>query len=184
MDLDYTIMTVANGGRDISEMLAVIPEAIVVKDYNHDAMGNFLNTMIVTDKPCVHLEDDAELCNDFRAKIEAAISQYPNDVINFFSLRSRDYEEQKPFRVPGARYIGNVCFYLPAGFGREIFEFYKRWWRKTEHPTGYDLLMADWMKSKQMQYIQWFPHLVNHKVGKSLINPKRSSGRTDKLFTK
>lgn len=184
MNLQYTIMTIANGGRDISHILAEIPEAIVVKDYRRDAMANFLNALIVTDEPCVHMEDDIELCNGFRKKIEAAIAEHPNEVINFFSLRSKDYELRRPYKENGAKYLMNQCFYLPAGYGRKIYEFYKEWPGKAENPTGLDNLVADWMKANKLHYIQWFPHLVNHLEGKSLINPKRSSRRLDKNFTK
>lgn len=184
MEIDYVVMTTSFGGRDISEMKNNIPNLMICTDYNRDAMNNFLNSLIMTDKPSVHLEDDAELCNDFVEKIEAAIKQYPDKVINFFSLRKGDYLIGKPFEVTGAKFMATVCFYLPEGYGKEIVEFYKDWSRKEEHPTGYDILIADFLKSRKERYIQWFPHLTNHKICKSLINPKRSSQRTDKFFKK
>ena len=177
-------MTTAFGNRDLSGILAQIPNAFIVTDYRHDAMGNFLNAISYTDDAFVLLEDDAELCNDFCSRIEDAISQYPDTMINFFSLRKIDYEKGEPFHVSGGRYLGNVCVYFPKGFGVAIADFYKEWSGKIENPTGNDLLVADWLKSKGLKYIQWFPHLVNHKVGKSLIDPRRSSKRTDNRFQK
>lgn len=147
-------------------------------------MGNFLNSMRMTDKPCVHLEDDIILCDEFVEKVYDAVRQFPDHVINFFSLRSRDYIERKPFFVAGSRFMMNQCFYLPIGYGHKIADFYNEWTRKSEHPTGYDILMADFLKSRREKYVQWFPHLVNHQVGKSMINPKRSSMRIDKNFKK
>ena len=182
--LTYIVRTTSFGGRDISEMKEKIPNLFVLVDYNHDAMGSFLNALTYTDGPMVILEDDAELCENFVNKVEEAISQYPSQIINFFSLRKKDYEIRKPYEESGAKFIGNVCNYLPAQYGKKIAEYYKVWKRKEEHPTGYDLLMADWMKENKLKYIQWFPHLVNHKECKSLINPKRSSKRTDKNFNK
>lgn len=183
-DLEFIMMTTAFGGRDISKIKEAIPNLRCSVDYNHDAMGNFLNSMNLTEAPAVHIEDDIVLCDNFYEKVCAAVDKYPNYIINFFSLRRKDYELKKPYFENGSRFMMNQCFYIPAGMGPEIARFYDTWERKVEHPTGYDILMADWMKSKRMKYIQWFPHLVNHTVCKSLINPKRSSGRIDKNFQK
>lgn len=183
-NLDFVVMTTAFGGRDIAPLQKAIPNLKVCVDYNHDAMGNFLNSMRMTEKPSVHIEDDIILCNGFWEKIHDAVSRFPDHVINFFSLRSRDYVERKPFFVAGSKFMMNQCFYLPAGYGFLIADFYNRWARKSEHPTGYDILIADFLKSRKERYVQWFPHLVNHKIGKSMINPKRSSMRIDKNFKK
>lgn len=183
-DLVFIVRTVAFGNRDITPLKKAIPNLVVMTDYNHDAMGNFLNAMRYTDEPSVHLEDDIELCDDFVEKIKEAVNMYPDKIINFFSLRKKDYQLQKPYEELGSKFMMNQCNYIPKGFASQIADYYKIWERKAEHPTGYDILMADWMKSKKMKYIQWFPHLVNHLECKSLINPKRSSKRTDKNFTK
>lgn len=182
MKPDFVLMTTAFGGRDISAIKAAIPELKLCVDYNHDAMMNFLNSITFTENACIHLEDDVELCEGFYEKILAAVEQYPDRVINFFSLRKKDYEIGHPFEEKGAKYIGNCCYYLPKGYGQQIFEYYKRWPRRFEHPTGYDLLMADWMKENGIDYIQWFPHLVNHLYGTSLINSRRPKNRVDRRF--
>jgi GR25 family glycosyltransferase involved in LPS biosynthesis len=184
MEIEFIVMTTAFGNRDISEMKRAIPNLQLCVDYNHDAMVNFLNSMRMTDKPAVHLEDDAILCDDFVSKITRAIELYPDNIINFFSLRKKDYEVRKPFFELGSKYIGNVCFYVPATYGNRIADFYNVWDKKEIHPTGYDILMADWMKLNKLKYVQWFPHLVNHAEGKSIINPKRSSKRIDTRFRK
>lgn len=183
-ELTFIVRTTAFGGRDITPLKEVIPNLVVITDYNHDAMGNFLNAMRYTDGPAVQLEDDIELCDGFLEKIHEAVSKYPDNIINFFSLRKEDYERGEPFMVAGSKFMMNQCVYNPAGVGKAIADYYDRWERKIQHPTGYDIMMADWMKENKMRYIQWFPHLVNHLECKSLINPKRSSKRTDKLFTK
>lgn len=183
-DLVFILRTTSFGNRDISHIKKAIPNLVILVDYNRDAMGSFLTAISYTDKPFVHLEDDIELCDNFVEKITEAIKLYPNQIINFFSLRKKDYELRKPYEELGSKFMMNQCNYFPSGFGKEIFEFYKTWDRKEEHPTGYDILMADWMKSKKLKYIQWFPHLVNHLECKSLINSKRSSKRIDKFFKK
>lgn len=182
--LEFIMMTTAWGGRDISHIKKAIPDLMISLDVNHDAMGNFLNSMRMTANPCVHIEDDIELCDNFLEKVTSAVKRYPNDIINFFSMRKEDYSIGKPHYMPGSRFMMNQCFYIPAGLGIQIALYYEEWERKTEHPTGYDILMADFMKKNKMRYLQWFPHLVNHQECKSLINPRRSSKRTDKNFKK
>ena len=178
---EFICMTTAWGGRDLTALQAAIPDLRLCVDEAHDAMQNFLASMRMTNNPCVHLEDDAVLCDGFYEKVIAAVNQYPNTVINFFSLRKTDYRHTEPFVVPGYRYMANVCFYIPARMGPALANYWYRWRRKSEHPTGYDLMMADFLKEHGLSYIQWMPHLVNHKVAKSLIDPRRSSQRIDKL---
>ena len=181
-NIEFIVMTTAWCGRDISNLKEAIPNLKVCVDYNHDAMGNFLNSMRITENPCIHLEDDIVLCDNFLQKVTDAVNQYPDYVINFFSLRKEDYEIGKPHFVNGARFMMNQCFYIPSKIGVKIADFYDRWERKKEHPTGCDIMIADFMRENKMKYLQWFPHLVNHQIGKSLINPKRSSKRIDKNF--
>ena len=102
-NLEFVVMTTAWGGRDISYLKNAIPNLMVCTDYNHDAMWNFLNSMRITENPCVHLEDDIVLCDNFLQKVTEAVNQYPDYVINFFSLRKEDYEIGKPHFVNGAR---------------------------------------------------------------------------------
>ena len=184
LDLQFIMMTTASGERDTERYKAVIPDLKLCVDYQHDAMVNFLNSMNYTHLPAVHLEDDIVLCDNFVERVTAACNEWPDHIINFFSLRSEDYEILKPHLVPGRRFMMNQCFYIPAGVGPEIAKFYETWPRKQEHPTGYDILMADWMKEHKLKYVQWFPHLVNHEHRVSLINPKWSSGRGDKRWRK
>ena len=184
MQIDFIVRTTSWGGRSIEHLKEEIPNLNVITDYKHDAMGTFLTALSFSDNPLVLLEDDIELCDGFYEKIQEAIATYPEHIINFFSLREKDYELGKPYLERGGAFMMNQCNYIPAGYGKQIVEFYQTWQRKEEHPTGYDILMADWMKSKKMKYVQWVPHLVNHLECKSLINPKRSSKRTDKLFNK
>lgn len=181
---EFICMTTSWGGRDITALQEAIPGLRLCVDKEFDAMKNFLASMRMTNNPAVHIEDDIILCDGFYEKIIEAVNQYPDKVINFFSLRQVDYEIGKPFLVAGSRFMMNQCFYVPAMMGPAIADYYERWPKKKIHPTGYDILMADFFVENKMQYVQWFPHLVNHQETKSLINPRRSSKRTDKMFQK
>lgn len=184
MKPEFICMTTSWGGRDISHLKKEIPNLKLCVDNEHDAMKNFLVSMRMTNNPAVHIEDDIELCDNFYSKIVEAVNTRPNVVINFFSLRKEDYEIGHPHMVKGRRFMMNQCFYIPALMGPAIADFYESWNKKEQHPTGYDILIADFLSANKIDYLQWFPHLVNHQETKSLINPRRSSKRTDKLFTK
>ena len=181
MEIKYTVMTTARNGHDLTAMKKEIPELAIFADDMRDPMGNFLKTMEYTEKPCVHLEDDVILTSNFKEKIEDAISQYPDTVINFFSMRKADLTIGTRFEA-GRTFMMNQCFYLPENIGLEIYKFYPKWKRKFEHPTGYDILMADYFKANKMKYLIWCPNLVDHMEGKSRINSRRSSKRQSLTF--
>lgn len=186
MEIEFIVLTTAFGGRDIRALQQAIPGLKLCKDFQHNVMANFINSMRYTESPCIHLEDDIELCDGFYEKVRAAVKSNPDKVINFFSMRKEDYDIGKPHLVAGSRYLMNQCYYLPAHYGPMIAKFFESWERpKKEHLFGgTDTLISDFLKSRKEKYLQWFPHLVNHLEGKSLINPSRSSKRTDKYFTK
>lgn len=181
MGLNFIVRTTAVGGHDLREMIAEIPELIILVDHKHDAMGNFLNAVSMFDGPCVHLEDDVILCNDFYAKITAIIEEHPNDVIQFFSMRKEDLTIGTRY-IPGSRFMMNQCFYLPAGMGKEIAEFWKTSPRQQEAGAPYDLLMADYFKAHKIKYLNWCPNLVDHEVCVSRIDKRRSSKRQSLTF--
>ena len=182
-NLQFIVRTTATGGHDLTEMMKEIPELIVLVDHDHDAMANFLKAITYADCPIVHLEDDVELCNDFHAKITKIISDHKDDVIQFFSMRQDDLTIGTRY-ISGSRFMMNQCFYLPAGMGKEIAEFWKTSERQKEAGAPYDLLMADYFKSKKIKYLNWCPNLVDHLECKSRIDSRRSSKRQSLTFVK
>jgi len=165
------------GTRNISVLVKNIPGLIIANDSDvegHNGMTNFINACrIAGDGPAVHLEDDIVLCGNFYERITAIINEHPDDVIQFFSMRKDDLTIGTRY-IDGSRFMMNQCFYTPPGFSREIVEYYERGWKGiVKNPTGYDLMMADLMKEKHMKYLNIVPNLVNHKIQKSIINPRR-----------
>lgn len=182
-DLLFIVRTTATGGHDLTEMRKAIPGLVVMTDHNHDAMQNFLNAITCSDRPCVHLEDDVILCDDFYAKITSIIADHRDDVIQFFSMRKDDLTIGTRY-IPGSRFMMNQCFYLPAGMGKEIAEFWKTSPRQAEAGAPYDLLMADYFKARRIKYLNWCPNLVDHIECKSRIDSRRSSKRQSLTFVK
>ena len=75
--------------RSVAHLSAVFPELVVIEDTVRDPMGTFIRSMeSAGQEPHVHFEDDIELCADFRSKLTAAISQHPNQMISFFTLKN------------------------------------------------------------------------------------------------
>lgn len=156
------------------------PEICLDKDGN--AMYNFLRALAKAgNDSSLHLEDDIILTTDFENKAQYVIDNLPNTVIQFFSMRKKDLTIGSRFE-PGSNFIMGQCFYLPLGMAADLLKYYDIWPRKAEHPTGLDLMIADYMQEHKMRYYIHCPNLVDHLVGKSAINPKRPTKRVSKTF--
>jgi hypothetical protein len=171
------------GDLDLSEYFKAIPGVIMCCDVDHNAMHTFKASLeLAGDAPCVHMEDDIILCRDFVRRVEDEISKRPDDVIQFFSMRKDDLEIGSRY-INGGSFCMGQCFYLPEGMSAELLEFMAGWGRYKEHPTGLDSpLMSDFFKVKKIKYWNVCPNLVDHKIGKSRIDPRRSSRRQSFTF--
>lgn len=136
----------------------------------------------VGDGPAIILEDDVILAPRWREQVEAALEGHRDHVVQFFSMRKKDLTEGSRWE-PGRTYSGTPCYYLPAGEARELLDYSKDWVRRhPEHPTGYDLTMADSMKARGVDYWLHVPSLVQHERWASAINPRRPRWRQSKTF--
>lgn len=172
------------GGREAYRdyLIRCIPGLIVVQDTTQNAMDTFLEALRVAgNDPAVHIEDDIILTSHFCEKLQSAIAERPGEVIQFFSMRKADIEIGSRYDS-GRTFMMNQCFYLPAKYSAWIMEYYRVWSRKETHPTGYDILIADWLKSRKEKYYIYVPSLVQHRKCKSLINPRRGNNRQSLTF--
>ena len=169
------------GNRNIDHLKEAIPGLIVIHN-EISGMAAFVEAMEAAgDDAAVHLEDDIILCPNFVSRLEEIVTAHENDVIQFFSMRKDDLTIGTRY-IPGARFMMNQCFYLPAGMSKALAEYKPTWKRIEEHPTGYDLLMADYFKEHKISYLNIVPNLVDHIECKSIINPRRSSKRQSFTF--
>lgn len=169
------------GGRNIDHLKAQIPNLIVIQN-EESGMAAFVEAMLEAgDEAALHLEDDIILCPDFVNKVEEIVSKHEDDVIQFFSMRKDDLTIGTRY-IPGYRFMMNQCFYLPSGMSKALAEYKTTWKRIEEHPTGYDILMADYFKERGIRYLNIVPNLVDHVECKSIINPRRSSKRQSFTF--
>jgi hypothetical protein len=176
----YIIRAVKDRVEFIAYLQKHLPQSEWCFDKTRNAMDTFLDAMkMAGDDACVHMEEDILLTQDFVHKINAEIAQRPNELIQFFSMRNADL-------IEGSRhdksYMMNQCFYLPAGYSRMIYEFYANWNGKIKDPTGTDIMINDWLKIRKEKYWISIPSLVEHRICKSAINPRRSSKRQSKTF--
>lgn len=133
------------------------------------------------DDAAVHLEDDVILTKNFQQKITSVIEQHHNSVIQFFSMRKADMVIGSRWES-GRTFMMNQCFYLPCQMASEMIEASRTWEGWKTHPNGYDLFMADFMKMRKIRYFLHVPSLVQHRIGKSLIDARRSSRRISLTF--
>lgn len=163
-------------------MRGTIDGLIELRDVKKDPVGNFVSALEAAGNyPCVHLEDDAILTDNFAAKAESIISDRPDMVCQFFSMRKADTEVGSRIEK-GSTFIATLCFYVPAGMNRGLRAFFPKWDRWHEHPTGYDLTVADFLKKTKQDYYIHCPNLADHRVGKSAIAARRSSRRVSQTF--
>jgi len=159
-----------------------LPEADYLFDTTNNAMDTFLEAMTLAGSgPCVHMEDDIILTVNFREKLEKVIEERPTEVIQFFSMRKADLEVGSRYDS-GRTFMMNQCFYLPAGYSRMIHDYYPKWPQKDVHKTGYDILIADFLKGRKEKYFIHVPSLVQHRRNVSIINSKRPNSRQSKTF--
>ena len=127
----------------------------------------------------VHMEEDILITQNFYQKLLAEIAKRPNEVIQFFSMREADL-------IIGSRYdnsyMMNQCVYFPAGFSALLLDYYHVWDKKVQHPTGTDIMINDFLRSRKEKYWIHVPSLVEHRIAQSRINPRRSSKRQSKTF--
>ena len=65
---------------------------------------------------------------------------------------------------------------------QELYDYYPSWERKTEHPTGSDIMVADYLRVNRKRFWVHIPSLVNHAPVKSEIDSRRSTARQAKVF--
>jgi len=163
--------------------LAQASDAQVIWDSEHDAFDTFRKVLAaVGEGPAVVLEDDVILAEHWRERVEAAVAEHPDVVIQFFSMRKADSEIGSRWE-PGRSFLMNQCYYLPAGAAVELLAYTEDWsTKRPEHPTGYDVAMASWMKDTGQKYWLHVPSLVQHEDWQSMINPRRPRNRQSQTF--
>lgn len=167
----------------VSYLTARLPGAVVVWDRTRNALDTFVEACRAAGRAgALHVEDDVMLTAGFPAKAGGVIAGRPDSVVQFFSMRAADLTAGSR-EEPGRTFLMGQCFYLPPGVSAEVAAFAAGWGRRDEHPTGLDLMVADYLKETRRRYWLSVPSLVQHRSGRSAIDPRRSSARQSPTFT-
>lgn len=159
-----------------------LPEAEFCMDQKRSAMHTFLMAKkMAGNDPCIHMEDDAILTTDFVRKANDFIAKHPNEIIQFFSRRSKDLTIGTR-REYGGNFSCNVCYYLPPFMSKRILAYFPTWDNKWPDSMPYDTMMAQFFREEGISYIIHVPSLVNHREGLSQINSRRNSRRHSQSF--
>jgi hypothetical protein len=148
-------------------------------NYEHSALRNYCEALRrAGDDAVVHMEEDVLLCGNFEQRLNEEIGKRPDNVIQFFSMRKDD-------KSVGSRWDKNfimaLCYYLPAGYSKKLLDFHDRW-VLGGHEYANDIMVRDWLDSRREPYWICVPNLVQHRIGKSEINSRRSSKRLSLTF--
>lgn len=187
--MKYIIMTCEGRQWMVDELLKSVPNALISFDtfidsgINDTAYQNFLQALqMIAEGPAVLMEDDIELVDGFQDKIEAVIKDKPNDLIQFFSMRKKDLTEGSRYDY-GRNFLMNQCVYYPKGMASELLEYAKEFNTiRQEKGSPNDTCVSYFLKDKKLKYWISIPNLVNHRVGKSAIDSRRSSKRQSLTF--
>ncbi len=167
----------------VPEVRQQIPHLEIVRDLTRNPLDTFLRAMLEIGRDAaVHLEDDIVLTSDFLTKIETEIARQPLVLQQFFSLRKNDHELGSRF-MRGGTFCMAQCFYLPPGHADAIFDYYPHWPGREKHRSGADLMVAGMLAQRREQYWLHVPSLVQHRVARSIADPRRSSRRQSVSFT-
>lgn len=163
--------------------LSEVTDGTVVWDTTHHAFDTWRSVLTtIGNSAAIILEDDVIVCDDWRTKVEAVIREYPEVVIQFFSMRGDDLTVGSRWQA-GRTFLMNQCYYLPEGAAKALLEYTQDWaQRHPEHPTGYDVAMAEWLKVTKQKYWTHVPSLVQHQPWRSEINPRRPRNRQSRTF--
>jgi len=159
-----------------------IPGLEVVWDQHRSARLTWLSVLEAAGSDAVVVvEDDIILCKGFCKTVLQIISTHPMDLIQFHSRVKDDLAIGSRYRS-GKSFCGNLAVYFPAGMSKALLEFSKDHPRWQTDPTGYDLLMGDYMQLHKLRYWNHVPSLCDHLPLVSEIDRKRSRFRQSATF--
>lgn len=151
--------------RILDESFSQINYELIV-DTKHQPVISFIDSLeYISDYDSILLEDDVILCNDFKERIEQVISDYPNDIINFFTLPMTYFTTH----ITDDFFKFNQCTYYPKGISKVIAEKMKNHLYENI-PYGYDTIEGWSFKEMNLSYLVYRPCLVQHIDYKSLIS--------------
>lgn len=158
---------------------AVGEGAEIVWDEQHSGFETFLKVLRTAgDDAFILLEDDVELGANWHERIAEEIAARPDVLIRGFTTKDLIYGSRL---VRGDYYSYNQCTYFPAGYAKAILE-----WLGDRRPKSYlefhDFVVKRFLSSRDEQFWQVVPTLVQHKPFESVVDPSRRRSRQSTHF--
>lgn len=117
----------------------------------------------------IFMEDDVELCADFESRIIKAIEDNPNRIINFTAF---NIKEDGIYPNKGKDFILTQCVYFPKNIAKILTEEVV----KTQKLHYYDRDSALVLNKYRINYLTYYPSLVQHISKTSICNPQLGGG--------
>ena len=158
MQIKYFVRT--TGDRDFNYDIDY--KALIDKEY--DGVKSFIDALnTISEYDAVLLEDDLVLCKNFKEEIEKVISEYPDTIINFFTVPEFYYTTHY-----SENFSYNQCTYFPKGLGKLLAEqmlpMYKQGIKQS-----YGNLLSISLNRLGIPHLIYRPSLVQHIDGKSIF---------------
>lgn len=195
MKLRYVCLTVSERLKNVNAMKEQIPELEVFVDHNKSKFDFLLKVWdTLKNDDVIWLEDDVELCNNFKEKIENEIEFFGNkELINFFYAPINNMYDSSFFSKDsrsayrdGKSFLWNQCVFIPKGFLNYFIYYYNNNFKNFNffdpEKFNYDNCIAYSLDKMKQKYWLIRPSLVQHNSKNSVLG--HSDNRVSIFFDK
>lgn len=170
--IKYFIRTTRERALDESISRELGEDYTLLIDTEHKPIDSFIKQLSsISEYDSVLLEDDVVLCKNFKMRIEKAISEYPDRLINFFTDWSLYFTTHTTLGI----FRSNQCTYYPKGLSNTISDKMKELYSSK---VGYDVIEHWALQTLSIPHVKYRPCLVQHIDYKSIITPGIYSRRS------
>ena len=163
--MKYYVRT--TGERKLGDSYSQIEYELLI-DKDHKPVDSFIKQLeLISNEDSVLLEDDLELCKNFKEEIEKIISEHPNDIINFYTVPNKYFKSEY-----SNVFVYNQCTYYPKGIGKIVANEMTNVRQKYKE-SAYDTLENKALRNLNILVYNYRPCLVQHLDQFSLITRSR-----------
>ena len=192
MNIKYIVLcSKGNSAREanVELMKLEIPELRVINCTLDNVFPAHIAALNVADEydGVLMLEDDVQLCRNFKQRVDALIASHLREVVSMFEGACSKNEMHSEYRN-GREFAWNQCNYWPREVGKILSDPkwmipFIEWFDKRNEPWGYpiDVYQAYVLGKCKIKYWMEVPFLVQHLDMRSNFKG-RSTKRQTKYF--
>jgi hypothetical protein len=176
MSVRFIVQAIERRANVVAYLQTHIPQLEISWDASGKCIGGYLQVLSRAGAdPFVLLEDDILITKNFLSKIQQAISQKPDQIIQFHSRCAKDQIIGSRYKS-GREFYNHQCVYFPAGIAPQILHFSEQEIYKdlTSARSFSDILTQDFLHQRRLKYWVSIPSLVDHLPDVSSVDPRRS----------